>query len=200
MTPRIVYFARRALQVLPMPSTTDAPLAYLITFSCYGAWLHGDARGSVDRRHNEVGSVFLSEDLARRRAEQESLGETPYYLDPARRHLALEAILAIAEQRGWRVQAAHVRSNHVHVVVSADRTPERVMNDFKAFASERLNEAFPEERDRKRWVRHGCTRYLKSEESCHAAIRYVVEGQGEPMAVYQAGEPRDGESGEPRTK
>jgi hypothetical protein len=23
---------------------------YLITFCCYGTWLHGDERGSVDRR------------------------------------------------------------------------------------------------------------------------------------------------------
>jgi hypothetical protein len=26
------------------------PLAYLITFRCYGTWFHGDKRGSVDRR------------------------------------------------------------------------------------------------------------------------------------------------------
>ena len=25
------------------------PLAYFITFTCYGNWLHGDERGSVDR-------------------------------------------------------------------------------------------------------------------------------------------------------
>jgi hypothetical protein len=27
------------------------PLAYLITFRCYGTWLHGEQRGSTDRRH-----------------------------------------------------------------------------------------------------------------------------------------------------
>ena len=26
-------------------------IAYLITFRCYGTWLHGDERGSVDRKH-----------------------------------------------------------------------------------------------------------------------------------------------------
>jgi hypothetical protein len=25
------------------------PLAFLITFRCYGTWLHGDERGAVDR-------------------------------------------------------------------------------------------------------------------------------------------------------
>ena len=27
------------------------PLAYLITFRCYGTWLHGEERGSIDRRN-----------------------------------------------------------------------------------------------------------------------------------------------------
>lgn len=31
--------------------------------------------------------------------------------------------------------AAHVRTNHVHVVVDAGIDPERVMRDFKAYAA-----------------------------------------------------------------
>src|ERR1039458_5456600 len=34
--------------------------------------------------------------------------------------------------------AAHVRSNHVHTVVEAEVPPERVMSDFKAYASRYL--------------------------------------------------------------
>ncbi|MGQ0761444.1 MAG: hypothetical protein ACT4OT_05435 [Acidobacteriota bacterium] len=34
----------------------DFPLAYLITFRCYGTWLHGDERGSVDRKQNVYGT------------------------------------------------------------------------------------------------------------------------------------------------
>jgi hypothetical protein len=32
-----------------MWNDTDLPLGYLITFRCYGSWLHGDKRGSIDR-------------------------------------------------------------------------------------------------------------------------------------------------------
>jgi len=39
-----------------MWNDTDIPLAYLITFRCYGTWLHGDERGSVDRFHNQYQS------------------------------------------------------------------------------------------------------------------------------------------------
>jgi hypothetical protein len=34
-------------------------LTYFITFTCYGARLHGDKLGSVDRRQNLVGSPLL---------------------------------------------------------------------------------------------------------------------------------------------
>lgn len=59
------------------------------------------------------------------------------------------------------------------------------MNDFKAYASRRLSEAGLDGRDRKRWARHGSTRYLWKPEHVEAAIRYVVYEQGEPMAVYE---------------
>ncbi len=35
----------------------DLPLAYFITFHCYGTWLQGDAPGSVDRSHNQPGAL-----------------------------------------------------------------------------------------------------------------------------------------------
>jgi len=38
--------------------------------------------------------------------------------------------------------------------------------------------------DRKRWARHGSTRWLHGRDSVTAAIRYVVEKQGEAMAVF----------------
>ncbi|HUT29941.1 MAG TPA: hypothetical protein VMX13_09125 [Sedimentisphaerales bacterium] len=45
------------------------PLAYLITFSTYGAWLHGDNRGSVDKNHNSYGSLFIAGNVGLARKE-----------------------------------------------------------------------------------------------------------------------------------
>ena len=37
------------------------PLAYLITFRTYGTWLHGDERGSMDRReYNRYGDPVIA--------------------------------------------------------------------------------------------------------------------------------------------
>jgi hypothetical protein len=72
------------------------------------------------------------------------------------------------------------------MVVEADALPERVMNDLKSYSSRRLNQLGFDEADRKRWARHGSTRWLSTSEAVSAAIQYVVDKQGEPMAVYVA--------------
>ena len=114
-------------------------MTYLITFACYGCHLHGSESGSVDRKHNVRGTPILKADSARATAEREQMDQAAYNLDQNRRDAVLEAIQEVCGQRGWSLLAAHVRSNHVHTVVQAEVPPERVMNDFKAYASRRLN-------------------------------------------------------------
>ena len=53
-----------------------------------------------------------------------------------------------------------MRTNHVHLVVEADARPERIMNDLKSYASRYLNGIGLDEVHRKRWARHGSTRWL----------------------------------------
>src|SRR3954453_10852135 len=73
--------------------------------------------------------------------------------DPARRGVSSHS--GAYRQRGWNLLAAHVRSNHVHTVVEAEAEPERVMNDFKAYASRRINRMSLDEPNRKPRARHG---------------------------------------------
>src|SRR5262249_21981896 len=131
------------------------PLAYFITFTTYGTWLHGRAPGSVDRYHNLAGTPFLPGDSDMEKARRSLLRQEPYLLDPERRSVVLQTILDVAKHRHWQLWAAHVRSNHVHIVVTAPDKAEKVMADFKAWASRRLREAFRESADRDRWTQHG---------------------------------------------
>ena len=96
----------------------------------------------------------------------------------------LDALREVCLHRGWSLWAAHVRTNHVHVVVEADVRPEKVMNAFKSYASRGLKRLEIDGPDRKRWARHGSMRWLWKDEDVQEAIRYVVSGQGEPMEVY----------------
>ena len=43
------------------------PLGFLITFRCYGTWLDGDERGSIDRGHNSPGEPLLEPNPGLRR-------------------------------------------------------------------------------------------------------------------------------------
>jgi REP element-mobilizing transposase RayT len=114
------------------------------------------------------------------------MDQAPYLLSAPNRNAVLGAIREVCLHRRWSLMAAHIRTTHVHVVVEADAKPERVMNDFKSYASRRLNESSPEGPNRKRWGRHGSTRWLRDQDDIFAAIRYVVDRQGEPMAVFEA--------------
>ena len=161
-------------------------MTYLITFACYGCHLHGSESGSVDREHNVRGTPLLEVDSARAAADGERMDQAPYNLDQIRRDAVLEAIQEVCRQRGWSLLAAHVRSNHVHTVVEAEVPPDRVMNDFKAYASRRLNGMRLDEPDRKRWARHGSTRWLWKPQHVSAAMQYVVAEQGAAMSVFES--------------
>ena len=165
------------------------PLAYFITFSSYGAWLHGRDLGSVDKQHNQIGTPFLPPDAEQESEKRANMREPPYLLDAARRQVALRTILEVAAHRGWQVWACHVRTTHVHVIVSSNAKPEKIMSDFKAYAGRRLKEQLREPADFKRWTQHGSTRYLWTEEQVADKIEYVLNGQGAPLTVYDGRNP-----------
>ena len=161
-------------------------MRYFITFACYGTRLHGDESGSVDRRHNLVGSRRLEPDAQRVLAERREMLQDPDVLDPAGRAVVMAAIQRHCAHRGWNLLAAHVRSNPVHVLVEAESRPERIMNEFKSYASRELNRLGSDRPDRKRWARHGSTRWLWKDEDVRHAPQYVIDEQGEPMALFVA--------------
>lgn len=113
-----------------------------------------------------------------------------YVLNAAGRAVVLGAIRKHCACRGWNLLAAHVRTNHVHTIVEAETSPERIMNEFKSYASRELNRVTNDGPERKRWARHGSTRWLWKNEEVRQALRYVIEEQGEPMAVFLAEELR----------
>ena len=114
--------------------------------------------------------------------------QDPYVLDEAGRAVVLAAIQRHCAYRGWNLLAAHVRSNHVHTIVEAETRPERIMNEFKSYASRELNRLTSDGPERKRWARHGSTRWLWKDEDVRHALQYVIDEQGEPMALFVAEE------------
>lgn len=171
----------------------SASLAYLLTWTTYGSWLPGDERGWVRRGGDsiELGSCQL-----RARAQQD-LVCGPVGLDPQQQDLVRKTIVGHCAYRGWSLHAVNVRSNHVHVVVTSDCSPEQTMQQLKAWCSRRLTEDVrrtsgndkPGARAtgsslreattarRKWWTQRGSTKWINDEAYLHNAIRYVNEGQ-----------------------
>ena len=114
------------------------------------------------------------------------MDQPAYRLDKTRRDVVLASVRERCLRHNWSLLAAHARTTHVHLVVQAEARPERVMNDLKSYASRCLNRMGLDGPARKRWVRHGSTRWLWKRENVSAAIRYVVDEQGDPMDVFEA--------------
>ena len=127
----------------------------------------------------------MEADPKRVSAERQRMDQPPYGMDTSRRETVLACLLERGSERHWSLLGAHVRTNHVHMVVEAEARPERVRNDLQAYASRCLNRKGLDEPARKRWARHGSPRWLWQRENVSAAIRYVVDEQGDPMAVLE---------------
>jgi REP element-mobilizing transposase RayT len=160
------------------------PLAYLITFRCYGTWLHGDERGSIDRRHNVYGTELIPPDERWKRHNTQALKHLAVELDAARREAVEAALRETCEFRNWLLRAVNARTNHVHVVVSAGCRPERILRDLQSYATQRMRERGCWSYGHSPWSEGGSRRYLWTERSVERAVGYVVDGQGGPLPDF----------------
>ncbi|MCI0624979.1 MAG: transposase [Acidobacteria bacterium] len=159
-------------------SITRAPLAYLITIRCYGTWLHGDLRGSMDRKeHHQHGGPKIEPNKKLGEAEEAELKHPPFVMTDAQRAIMENAIREVCDHRGYRLLAVNARTNHVHSVVAARGRPEAVMNALKAYATRRLREAGLLPNGVRPWSRHGSNPYLWTSEQITRAVDYVLNGQ-----------------------
>src|SRR6266853_5055858 len=112
----------------------EYPLAYLITFRCYGTWLHGDERGSYRRSSNVISGVVRIPPRPRlRQAEIEQLKHCPGRLNERQRAIVEQAIREVCTHRKYTLRAVKVRSNHAHSVVSALSPTEPILDAFKCY-------------------------------------------------------------------
>jgi REP element-mobilizing transposase RayT len=91
------------------------------------------------------------------------------------------AIRDTCSHRGWEVLALNVRTNHVHVVLSANIAKERVLSDLKAWATRKLRESGMATKYDQVWAHHGSTRVLATEAAVEAAVQYVLLEQRTPL-------------------
>ena len=164
---------------------TDAPLAvplaHLITFHSYGTWLPGDPRGTVRRGDRRGDPYALASDALVKRASALLRGG-PVVLRHEERAVIPGVIAEVCRWRAWRLHAAHVRSNHVHVVVGAGAPPSKITGDLKAWATRHLVRAALRADGARVWARAFGARHLWQADAIDGACFYVLHEQGEIVA------------------
>jgi len=159
----------------------EFPLAYLITFRCYGTWLHGDARGSMDRAHNVYSTPKISPNKSLERSNRRRLKNPQITLNSRQRDVVEKSVRGVCEYRKYGLHAINVRTNHAHSVVTGMCKPEVILDAFKAYSTRALRAAGLIRINQKPWARHGSTIYLWKEPDVAKAIAYVMLGQGDDL-------------------
>jgi REP element-mobilizing transposase RayT len=166
-------------------SEPDIPLAYLITFRCYGTWFHGDERGSIDRRQNRYNAPYIGQNSNWHNYNVRHLKHAPVTLTDAQRTCVEQVICETCRFRNWELKAINVRTNHVHALVATGSLqPERVLNALKANATRQLRQDGHWLHARTPWADGGSRRYIWTEPGIVRATEYVVNGQGREMPEF----------------
>ena len=157
------------------------PLAYLITFRCHGTWLHGDRRGSMDRKHNVYRTPKTPGNKPFENSDRQQLKHPRIMLSARQRAVVDRAIRDVCNYRRYALHAINIRTNHAHSVVTAMCKPEPVLSAFKSYSTRALRKAAVIGATQKPWARHGSTIYLWKERDVAKAIEYVMLGQGDEL-------------------
>jgi REP element-mobilizing transposase RayT len=157
-----------------------AILAYHIIWTTYGTWLPGDARGWVKKYSTGI----QEPDPKKEQLARDIMVETAVVLTTSQREIVEKTIRDHCRIRQWQLHAINVRSNHIHVVVSANRDPEEVRDQLKAWRSRKLSDSaglknkVAEKAGRRHWFTEGGDiEKIEDHEYLENAIRYVLEGQ-----------------------
>ena len=157
---------------------------WLLTWRTYGTWLPGDPRGSVTRvrvdngsriEHDTPGTAMDGAMPALEHAARAAMKGPPILLTQEQADAVADQFIETARFRGWSILAGAVMCNHVHLVlgVPGDPSPTKLLGDFKAWGTRRLDIGWGKPAGETWWTDGGSKRKLPAEESVLAAVAYV---------------------------
>jgi len=154
------------------------PLAFFITWTTYGTWLPGDPRGWAKKK---VWGVQPA-DPERQTIARRTMVEEAVILSTEQRTIIDQVIVDHCRIRQWILHARNARTNHIHVVITANVDPKIAREQFKAWGSRRLSEhagliGTGKNGQRHWWTEGGDIKLIWTEEELENVIRYVLEGQ-----------------------
>jgi REP element-mobilizing transposase RayT len=168
-----------------MWNDTESPLAVFFTFRCYGTWLHGDERGSVDRNHNIYGTPRISPNKNWRKFNEQKINHAPVKLTAKSRGSVEKSIRETCTKRKIDLLAVNIRTNHIHSVIDiGSKNSKQILIALKANATRQLREDNLWKYEHSPWADKGSCRKLWNERSIAEATDYVINGQGDKLPSY----------------
>jgi len=147
-------------------------MAYHITWTCYGQWLHGDARGYVDRRSNDPDTPYAHGGTSLYNASADRMKERAVWLSETQRRMATESLRRTCHFKTWELLAVNVQPDHVHVVIRHGPAYARAaMRLLKGWATRALKTTDP---TRTRWwTDGGKVEFVRSAARLAQVVAYV---------------------------
>ena len=150
----------------------DVPLAYFITWTIYGTFLHGDRRWWRQNGQQKLPRPRL-EYWQRDRLKHEVI-----LLSDRHRQIVKAKVVEHCQIRKWKLWIANPRSNHVHVVVaSPGHLGTTVRDQLKANGTGALRKHDPKFRDRPVWTTKGDIELIWTEDELERVVEYAGEAQ-----------------------
>lgn len=104
------------------------------------------------------------------------MSEPPFRMGDEDRVAVDAAIRTTCSIKRWVVHAVNVRTNHVHVVLTARETPpERAMATLKSWATRALKASRRHAGRSRFWTSQGSNRWLWANEHVRAAVAYTLD-------------------------
>jgi REP element-mobilizing transposase RayT len=174
---------------------------WLLTNTCYGTWLPGDARGFVARvwehrpgdpdiqprvTHDIPGTAYDEGMPGLEHASGALMKGPPINLTMAHAEALLGQFRETTAHRRWELRAVAIMFNHFHIVVGVvgDPKPSKILGDFKSWATRTLSQRFGPPASKTWWTERGSKRRLPNEVALAAAIHYVLYNQHNPLVTW----------------
>ncbi len=154
---------------------TSWPLAYHITIGTYGTRLHGDERGTVDRRQNQPGDPIIGRVEQWQRAERASLRFPPRLFTPEQMRLVESLVPSICDRGGWTLHARACAPDHLHTLLTGSADGSLIRKLFKRWLTQALAEHVPLEPDETFWAECGSVKWVWTDDYFVRGKKYVFD-------------------------
>ena len=158
---------------------------WLLTSTFYGNRLPGDRRGFVSHIErngeriirNQPGTAPLRDEPLRERSAKTRMRGPLVRMQQPEADAIADQFVETCRYKGWRLLAASIMADHVHLAVSfpGDPDPAVAFGTLKSYASRAANR---QTQRQQRWTKRSSTRKLPTEAAVLAAAVYVRDQSG----------------------